>query len=102
MCFKYDTRALTKRIRNLKACKALIHFPENGNFENMTNLKTKLMKFPSMKNLDLASEISTSYIYKWFNKKKLRSFKINKNFIAVIDFGIKKHLKYSKFLLNMM
>ena len=54
----------------------------------MTNLKAKLMKFPSMKNLDLASEISTNYIYKWF-KKKLRSFKIHKNFIAVIDFGIK-------------
>ncbi len=87
-----DTRALTKRIRNLGACKALIHFPENSYFENMTNLKTKLMRFPSMKNLDLASEISTSYIYKWFNKKKLRSYKIQKNFIAVIDFGIKKNI----------
>jgi len=87
-----DTRALTKRIRNLGACKALIHFPENAYFENMKNLKTKLMKFPSMKNLDLASEISTRYIYKWFNKKKIRTFKINKNFIAVIDFGIKKNI----------
>ena len=50
------------------------------------------MKYPSMKNLDLASEISTRYIYKWFNKKKIRTFKINKNFIAVIDFGIKKNI----------
>ena len=58
-----DTRALTKRIRNLGACKALIHFPENTYFENMKNLKAKLIKFPSMKNLDLASEISTKYIY---------------------------------------
>ena len=65
-----DTRALTKRIRNLGACKALIHFPENAFFENMTNLKTKLIKFPSMKNLDLASKISTNYVYKWFNQKK--------------------------------
>ena len=66
-----DTRALTKRIRNLGACKALIHFPENAFFENMTNLKTKLIKFPSMKNLDLASKISTNYVYKWFNQKKI-------------------------------
>ncbi len=87
-----DTRALTKKIRNSGACKALIHFPKNGLFENIANLKTKLMKFPRMKNLDLASKISTSYIYKWFNQKKLKSFKINKNFIAVIDFGIKKNI----------
>ena len=28
----------------------------------------------------------------WLNQKKLRSFKINKKFIAVIDFGIKKNI----------
>ena len=63
------------------------------NWEELDDsLKTKLIKFPSMKNLDLASKISTNYVYKWFNQKKLKSFKIHKNFIAVIDFGIKKNI----------
>ena len=63
------------------------------NLENLSILK-KLDNFPTMESLDLASEISTKEIYCWKNNKK-KTFNIsqinNKNFIAVIDFGVKKN-----------
>ncbi len=88
-----DTRVLTKKIRYLGVCKALIHFPEKNNFENLKTLQNKLKNFPSMNNLDLASSVSTKTIYKWAKGKKVNfNFKNNRKFIGVIDFGIKKNI----------
>ena len=89
-----DTRMLTKSIRDSGVCRALIHFPK-GKIEKLSILEKKLKNFPMMKSLDLASEVTTEKIYCWKNqKKKTIQFSqiINKNFIAVIDFGIKKKI----------
>ena len=47
-----------------------------------------------MKNTDLASEVSTKYIYKWNNNKKIPiNFEnIKGKFIAVLDYGIKNNI----------
>ncbi len=87
-----DTRSLTKKIRDSGACKALIHFPSNGKFDNLKNLQKELSKFPSMSNLDLACNVSTKYIYKWVKGKKIKSNDFKKKCIAVIDFGIKRNI----------
>ena len=89
-----DTRMLTKSIRESGVCKALIHFPK-GNLQNLSILKKKLNNFPTMESLDLASEISTKEIYCLKNniKKKVNISQVtNKNFIAVIDFGVKRNI----------
>ena len=89
-----DTRMLTKSIRESGVCRALIHFPK-GNLQNLSILKKKLNNFPTMESLDLASEISTKEIYclKNNNKKKVNISQVtNKNFIAVIDFGVKRNI----------
>ena len=86
-----DTRKLTKKIRDAGTCKALIHFPSNGKFEKIENLRKKLNDFPSMNNLDLVGNVSTKYIYKWVKGKKIK-FNNTKKKIAVIDFGIKRNI----------
>tara|TARA_A100001035_G_scaffold112841_1_gene88496 strand:+ start:251 stop:1393 length:1143 start_codon:yes stop_codon:yes gene_type:complete len=89
-----DTRILTKSIRESGVGRALIHFPK-GNLQNLSILKKKLNNFPTMENLDLASEISTKEIYCLKNNKKKKvniSQVTNKNFIAVIDFGVKRNI----------
>ncbi len=87
-----DTRVLTKKIRESGASNVLIHFPENQKFDSFKNLKNLLSKFPKMKDLDLASEVSTKNIYKWQKGKKTRIKNFKKKFIAVIDFGIKRNI----------
>ena len=89
-----DTRILTKSIRESGVGRALIHFPK-GNLQNLSILKKKLNNFPTMESLDLASEISTKEIYCLKNNKKKKvniSQVTNKNFIAVIDFGVKRNI----------
>ena len=90
---KIDTRNLTKKIRDNGAFNAMIHFPENE-FENISYLKNQLKKFPSMKNQDLATDISSKDIYSWTNsqKQKLKPGDINRDFIAVIDYGVKNNI----------
>ena len=92
-----DTRSLTRMIRKKGAFKALIHFPKTKIFE-LKKLKNLLKNFPSMKEQDLAKEISTTKIYEWTNAGKkfisennLFLFKERK-VIAVIDFGIKNNI----------
>ena len=71
----------------------LIHFPRNK-LKKIDYLKNELTNFPSMKNTDLASEVSTKYIYKWKNNKKIPiNFEsIKGKFIAVLDYGIKNNI----------
>ena len=89
-----DTRHITKSIRESGVCRALLHFPKSK-FEDISVLKKKLKKLPTMNNLDLASEVTTKEIYLWINGKK-NNFSLNKigkeKFIACIDFGVKKKI----------
>ena len=57
-------------------------------------MENELTNFPSMKNTDLASEVSTKFVYKWKNNKKIPiNFEnIKGKFIAVIDYGIKNNI----------
>ena len=88
-----DTRMLTKKIRENGACNALIHFSKNKSF-NLKKLKTTLENTESIKNQDLASQISTKEIYQWKNnkKQKFNFSNLSNKWIAVIDFGIKKNI----------
>ncbi len=88
-----DTRFITKFIRDSGACNGLIHFPKRK-FRQISYLKDLLKSFPSMNNLDLASEISTKKIFKWENNKKniLDFNKLKGKFVAVFDFGIKNNI----------
>jgi len=90
---KIDTRNLTKRIRDKGACNAMIHFPKKE-FKSTTYLKDRLKSFPSMKSLDLATEVSTSNVYSFSisEKKIINPFKLKGKFIAVIDYGVKKNI----------
>ena len=45
-------------------------FSKKKKIDSIENLKELLKNFPSMKNMDLASEISTKFVYQWKNKKK--------------------------------
>ena len=91
-----DTRNLTIKLRKQGFCKALISYEKNLKYD-LSNLKKKLELFPSMENTDLASKVSTSYVYQWKNglkkKENIKSSNNNfKNIIAVIDFGIKRNI----------
>ena len=92
-----DTRTLTRKIRSSGVMKALIHHPKKKNF-NKSKLLKKIEEFPIIDSSDLASKVSTKKVFIWKNNKKkiLDNKKIcelnNKNFIAVIDFGIKENI----------
>ena len=88
-----DTRVLTKNIRNGGSLNCLIHFPDKE-IKKTSLLKKKLKNLPKMKDLDLASEVTTKVVYRWKNKKKksINPSMINSKFIAVIDFGIKNNI----------
>ena len=92
-----DTRTLTRKIRSGGVMKALIHHPKKKKF-NKLKLLEKIKDFPCMDFSDLTREVSTKKAFIWKNKKKkiLDDKKIfelkNQNFIAVIDFGIKKNI----------
>ncbi len=87
-----DTRKLAKKIRKSGACKALIHYPKDGCLDNLESLRKKLIDFPKMNNLDLASDVSTNFVYKWSKGEKVKLRITPKEFIAVIDFGIKRNI----------
>jgi carbamoyl-phosphate synthase small subunit len=76
-----DTRALVIHIRNQGAMNCIIASDNN----NIQELQKRLASVPSMKGLDLASEVSTKETYTLGEEKSdIR--------IAVLDFGIKKNI----------
>ncbi len=95
--YNIDTRQLTKRLAEKGACNAaIIHF--GNDIKKFENLKTELNKWPGLKNLDLASIVSTNNKISWNESiwdNKSNSYKINnlKKFsITCFDFGIKKNI----------
>ena len=92
-----DTRYLTNYIRDKGAPKGTIANNKIGNF-NIRKLINASLKWPGLKGLDLAEEVSTKKIYKWKGLKtwvKGKGFqKTNKKIykIIAIDYGIKKNI----------
>ena len=92
-----DTRSLTNFIRDKGAPKGTISHNNKGNF-NLKKLTNNSVKWPGLKNLDLAETVTTKkkYIWKGFKTwKKEKGFeknykKIHK--IIAIDYGIKKNI----------
>jgi len=92
-----DTRSLTSFIRDRGAPKGTISFSKKRKF-NINKLKNFSIKWSGLKNLDLASKVTTKKNYKWtgiktwkkesrFLKNKIKLFKV-----VAIDYGIKKNI----------
>ena len=92
-----DTRNLTNYIRDNGAPRGTISNTKTGNF-NIKKLINTSLKWPGLKGLDLAKEVSTKKIYKWkglktwvkgkgFQKTSKKNYKI-----IAIDYGIKKNI----------
>ena len=92
-----DTRSLTNFIRDKGAPKGTISNNKKGNF-NLKKLINSSIKWPGLKNLDLAETVTTKkkYIWQGFKTwKKGKGFEKNKNKIykiIAIDYGIKKNI----------
>ena len=76
-----DTRALTRHIRDNGAMNGIISSVDI----DITSLKSKLSKIPSMEGLDLAKIVTTKKFYKW--SKTPKPYKV-----AAIDYGIKLNI----------
>jgi len=92
-----DTRSLTNFIRDKGAPKGTISNNKKGNF-NLKKLINSSVKWPGLKNLDLAETVTTKkkYIWQGFKTwKEGKGFEKNKNKIykiIAIDYGIKKNI----------
>lgn len=76
-----DTRAIVRHIRQKGAMNAIISSEDL----DIDSLKAKLSRVPSMKNLELASKVSTKEAY--FTGEENAKFRI-----AVLDFGTKRNI----------
>jgi len=92
-----DTRSLTNAIRDKGAPKGTISFLKKGKFNIKKILKTS-QRWSGLKNLDLASKVSTKKNYLW---KGLKTWKKKDGFIknkkenlhvVAIDYGVKKNI----------
>ena len=92
-----DTRSLTNAIRDKGAPKGTISFLKKGKFNIKKILKTA-QRWSGLKNLDLASKVSTKKNYLW---KGLKTWKKKDGFIknkkenlhvVAIDYGVKKNI----------
>ncbi|MDC0057809.1 glutamine-hydrolyzing carbamoyl-phosphate synthase small subunit [Pelagibacteraceae bacterium] len=89
-----DTRYLTRKLSKDGAQKiALINFGEEK--KDFENIKQKLNKWNGLKNLDLATSVSTKKEYLWNNglwKKKFKEENYENFSVVCLDFGIKKNI----------
>ena len=92
-----DTRSLTNAIRDKGAPKGTISFLKKGKFNIKKILKTS-QRWSGLKNLDLASKVSTNKNYLWKGLKTWRKkdgFIKNKKenlHVVAIDYGVKKNI----------
>jgi len=103
--FNIDTRQLTRKLSKKGAYKAaIIHF--GSDFKKLNYLKDQLNQWPGLKNLDLASVVSTDKNYSWnestwdIKSKPLEHMHSNEYSIACFDFGIKQNILRNLFNLN--
>ena len=82
--YDVDTRALVQHIRTKGAMNAIV----STELTDTETLKAELAKVPDMEGLDLSAVVSTKEPYNFGNpESKLR--------IAVLDFGVKRHILQS-------
>ncbi|CAM9863906.1 unnamed protein product, partial [Ectocarpus fasciculatus] len=61
-----DTRAITRRIRELGAPKGcIVHFADNENTADVAALQGRAADWPGLEGMDLAAEVSCRQTYKW-------------------------------------
>jgi len=99
-----NTRHLTKILVEKGSLKAaLVNFGKNQSNFNIKKVKKRISNWKGLKNLDLASEVSTLKPYKSKNKKwnpfknRYEKFLFNKESIKIIciDYGIKRNILHS-------
>ena len=83
-----DTRALTKKIRELGAPKALVHFNRNG-FHDLESLKQKLNQWPGIKGRDLTAQI---HLINRQSKNKKANIDKKPAKVLLFDFGTKLNI----------
>ena len=83
-----DTRALTKKVRELGAPKAIVHYNENGKHD-LEFLKQKLDDWPGIKGRDLTTQI---YSINEQNKNNQIDLAENTAKVLVFDFGTKLNI----------
>ena len=83
-----DTRALTRRIRELGAPKAIIHFNKNGD-HNVEFLRQELANWPGIQGRDLTSKVNLINELKKKNKTNISN---NSAKVLVFDFGTKLNI----------
>ena len=95
-----DTRALTKNIRDKGARNCIIYFAKKGEIIDTCQLITKIIDIPTLKDVDLASKVTTTKKYNWeeklYNLSDFTAEKISatdkKYKVTIIDFGIKENI----------
>ena len=83
-----DTRALTRRIRELGAPKAIIHFNKNGD-HNVEFLRQELANWPGIQGRDLTSKVN---LINELKKKNETNISNNSAKVLVFDFGTKLNI----------
>ena len=83
-----DTRALTRRIRELGAPKAIIHFNKNGD-HNVKFLRQELANWPGIQGRDLTRKVNLINELKKKNKTNISN---NSAKVLVFDFGTKLNI----------
>jgi carbamoyl-phosphate synthase small subunit len=95
-----DTRRLTKNIRDKGARNSIIFFTKIGEEIDTDKLISKIIDLPTLKNVDLASKVTTRKKYFWDQKLydllELKYSTINpdqkKHKVTIIDYGIKESI----------
>ena len=83
-----DTRALTKKIRELGAPKALVSFNQNG-FHDLEYLKQKLNQWPGIRGRDLTAQI---HLINKQGENKKASLDNKSAKVVLFDFGTKLNI----------
>ena len=79
-----DTRALTRRIRNMGAQRGMITTESNRSVDDIV---AEIRRAPSMAGLDLVQRVSAQSIYTFDEQPKERRHRV-----AVYDFGVKRDI----------
>lgn len=91
-----DTRALTRRIRDLGAPNGVLYHNQNADFD-IEALQKEAKQWPGLEGMDLASDVSCTQTYRWnetlwsrqngYGKQDNAKFKV-----VAIDYGAKRNI----------
>ena len=93
-----DTRAITRRIRDLGAPKGcIVHFSEQDDPQSVSKFQDKAGDWPGLEGMDLAAEVSCTQTYRWSETtwalgQGYGSLGQAKHRIVAMDFGAKRNI----------